>query len=93
MPPPQHTIAGKKWVKPKNPFVKANCDATLNLSIKSIGYGSIIQDSQGNALLIVCNTSNRLTTPLVAGAIALRKITMLCWELQLSKVIFEGECL
>lgn len=40
-------------------------------------------------IVFFCN----ITSPLLAKALALRKLMMVCWELQLPKVLLEGDCL
>lgn len=71
IPQPSHTVVAKKWEGPEEPFVRANWDAALNTSTNSTGLGSIVRDSNGNALVSICRIAINLTLSILAKTMTL----------------------
>lgn len=85
--------AAKQWIRPRETFVKAKWDAALNTNSNCIGVGCIIRVSKGNALVLICNPIKGLYSPPLAKALALRRVMLMCQDLQIRDIIFQEDCL
>lgn len=64
----------------------------LNQS-KKIGLGGVIRDADGEVDVAICLNQFVVQWLEVAEALALRKIMQICEDLDMIRVIFEGNCL
>ncbi|KAF5445267.1 hypothetical protein F2P56_034332 [Juglans regia] len=80
-----------KWVRPAADFVKVNCDTSLDLKNRRKGVRIISRNEEGEALLAVCDSRRNVQSPKVAESMALWKAMQICNELNIQKVIFEGD--
>lgn len=71
-----HKAANTRWRTLEEPYVKADWDAALNIVTNSTGLGGIIRDSNGEAMVTVCSSLRQTTSPLLAEALALRKLML-----------------
>ncbi|XP_042954550.1 uncharacterized protein LOC122290955 [Carya illinoinensis] len=79
------------WVKPSAEFVKVNWDASTDLKRRRMGMGVIMRDENADPLLAVCDSRSNILTAEVAECYALWKPLQVCSELNVQKVIFEGD--
>ncbi|XP_040988095.1 uncharacterized protein LOC121235763 [Juglans microcarpa x Juglans regia] len=83
-----------KWEKSKEREVKANWDAAVDVKIKKVAIGVVVRDLNGEVLACLCSCFINNSIPSVAeavGTVGLRRAALLCTELGLSNVIFEGD--
>lgn len=83
----------KGWLKPQENQVKANWDAALKVEANTTGMGGLHRDSNGEVLVFFCWCLPSKLKHILAEAAALRKAMIICQELNLANVIFEGDCL
>ncbi|XP_042969071.1 uncharacterized protein LOC122301753 [Carya illinoinensis] len=79
------------WVKPDAEFVKVNWDASLDMKVGKMGMGVIMRDENGDALLVVCDSRCYVQSAEVAECLALLKVMQVYSELNVQKVVFEGD--
>ncbi|XP_041007557.1 uncharacterized protein LOC121252140 [Juglans microcarpa x Juglans regia] len=80
-----------RWEKPESGCVNVNWDASLNLKERRMGAGIIVRDEKGKAIVVVCDQKANVDNPMVAECFALRMVVELCSELNIHKVVFEGD--
>ncbi|XP_018858999.2 uncharacterized protein LOC109020923 [Juglans regia] len=80
-----------RWIHPEADFVKVNWDASLIMKLSRMGMVMIIRDEDGETLLAACDSRRNVRTPEVAKCQALWKALQVCSDLNLQKVIFEGD--
>ncbi|XP_042972177.1 uncharacterized protein LOC122304128 [Carya illinoinensis] len=88
---PRSNLMQKTWKKPTRGIVKVNWDASLDQRKKRTGVGIIVRDEEGEALVAVCDQRQHVQNPTVTEGYALWKAMELCNELNIQKVIFEGD--
>lgn len=84
-------LTTKKWAKPLGGLLKCNWDVAINPT--TIGLGGIVWNSKGEVLATFYSNISVMLKPVVAEATALWKTMLICRELGLSEILFEGECL
>ncbi|XP_042950060.1 uncharacterized protein LOC122282171 [Carya illinoinensis] len=85
---PVHNAA---WTRPLAEFVKVNWDASLGLKRGKMGMGVIMRDENGEALLVACDNKLNVQSAEVAECHAIWKALKVCSDLNVHKVIFEGD--
>ncbi|KAF5471762.1 hypothetical protein F2P56_008532, partial [Juglans regia] len=80
-----------RWEKPRKGFVKANWDAAVERKQRKVGIGVVIRDEDGELLVAVEGQKFNTNQPAEAEAQALWKAMVICRDLRLEKVIFEGD--
>ncbi|XP_035547284.1 uncharacterized protein LOC118348864 [Juglans regia] len=80
-----------RWEKPRTGSVKANWDAAVDKKQRRVGLGVLIRDEDGKPLVAVEGQKDNVDHPVVAEAQALWKAMVICRDLRLEKVIFEGD--
>ncbi|XP_035546588.1 uncharacterized protein LOC118348634 [Juglans regia] len=80
-----------RWEKPRTGSVKANWDAAVDKKQRRVGLGVLIRDEDGKPLVAVEGQKDNVDHPAVAEAQALWKAMVICRDLRLEKVIFEGD--
>lgn len=84
----------KRWVGLQGHKLKINWDAIASsFTMNSTRLEGLIRDSAGEVLVSFCNSYAPMLEPKVAETMALRKSMSICWELGLSNILFEGDCL
>lgn len=73
--------------------VKANWNTTLKIEANTTGLGGLVSDSNGKVLVSFCCCLPSSLKPVLTEVAALRKVMVICQELNLSNVIFKGDCL
>ncbi|XP_042965403.1 uncharacterized protein LOC122299302 isoform X2 [Carya illinoinensis] len=79
------------WKKPARGIVKVNWAASLDQRMKRMGVGIIARDEEGETLVAVCDQRQHVQNPAIAEGYALWKAMELCNNLNIQKVIFEGD--
>lgn len=80
-----------RWLAPQNPQLKYNWDITSLVSYSSLG--GLIWDSKGEVILSFCSNHFPILDPTEAQVMTLRKAMQLCWKLNMSNIIYEGDYL
>ncbi|XP_040987702.1 uncharacterized protein LOC121235424 [Juglans microcarpa x Juglans regia] len=80
-----------KWQKLEADFVKVNWNASLDLKSKRMGMRIMIRDEKGEAMVAVCDQRKYVQNPTMAECHALWKALELCNDLNIQKVLFEGD--
>lgn len=80
-----------RWTAPIGSQLKFNWDAAI--SSNSSGLGGCIRDKEGEVILSFSCNLHSLLEPIIVEAMALRKVMLICKELNLSMIAFEGDCL
>lgn len=78
------------WVHSSGSYLKANWDGVLDLQNQDTGMGGIVHDSEGVVLVSTCNNLSHSTMPIIAEALAFRRMMILCKEMGLTHLNFEG---
>ncbi|KAF5452147.1 hypothetical protein F2P56_027178 [Juglans regia] len=84
-------IRNQVWKKPRQSFVKANWDAAVDQKERKMEIGIIIRDEEGEVLVVVEGQQRYVVQPAVAESYALWKAIEVCRDLNLERVIFEGD--
>lgn len=84
-------LRNQVWKKPRESYVKANWDASLNQKERKMGLGVIIRDEEGEVLVVVEGQQSNVDQPAVAESYALWKAMEVCRDLNMERVIFEGD--
>jgi ribonuclease HI len=79
------------WKPPDTGWHKANWDAAVGEKLGRTGLGVVIRDSHGDLLSARCATKQGSLEPSLAEAEAMLLSIQLCQELNISRVIFEGD--
>ncbi|XP_040987788.1 uncharacterized protein LOC121235507 [Juglans microcarpa x Juglans regia] len=82
---------GRGWKKPEGQLLKVNFDAAIKESTKKLGLGVIIRDCRGEVYAAACLTREASYGIFRAECIAMWEAMVLCEELGLGEVIFEGD--
>ncbi|KAF5447381.1 hypothetical protein F2P56_032936 [Juglans regia] len=82
-----------RWKVPIEDQVKVNWDAALKVNEGRMGIGVVMRDEHGDLLVSLCAQKRIVTSPLVAEFQALWRAMQLCADLNLLKVVFEGDAL
>lgn len=72
--------------------MKLNWDAAVDVQHNSTVIGGILRDSEGEEQMAFCNRLLSALSPALAEAMSLRKAMMLCKELGIPEMSFEGDC-
>ncbi|XP_035545959.1 uncharacterized protein LOC108997798 [Juglans regia] len=84
-------VGGKEWKKPIGSKLKANFDAAIDVSSKKLGIRVVIRDDRGE-LVAACSAIRVFNSvAFVVECYALWEAMVLCEELGLGTVIFEGD--
>lgn len=70
--------------------MKANWDGALDLQNQDTSMGGIVHDSEGVVVVSTCNNLSHSTMPIKAEALAFRRVMILCKEMDLTHLNFEG---
>ncbi|XP_041017867.1 uncharacterized protein LOC121260078 [Juglans microcarpa x Juglans regia] len=81
----------RKWETPSEGYIKANWDAALHEDVKEMGIGVIVWDCEGEVLVSLLAKRSFNSKPVLAECLALYRAMVLCHELSLCNVIFEGD--
>lgn len=81
-----------KGLSPRDLLIKTNWDADVNSSSQSVGLGGVVRNSVRAILVIVCSKLPTNLQPDTAEVCTLRKVMSMCWDLNLSNIVFEGDC-
>lgn len=57
------------------------------------GMGGVVWDFEGEVLASICSSVDHSTLPILAEALTLRKMMILCAEMGFTQLCFEGDCL
>ncbi|XP_042980158.1 uncharacterized protein LOC122310328 [Carya illinoinensis] len=79
------------WIRPTEDFVKVNWDASFDIKRGNMRMGVIMRDVNGEALLAACDRKFNVQSAEVAECYALWKALKGCSDLNVQKVIFEGD--
>jgi ribonuclease HI len=74
-------------------MVKANWDASVDLTLQRMGVGLIVRDGEGSVLAAMCTSVDFIIDPTVAEAMALWKAVSCCLDLGFSRIHLEGDAL
>lgn len=80
-----------RWLAPQGTLLKANWDTTTSSNV--FGFGGVIQDNEGEVILSLCSNQSFRLDSFVAKTMSFRKIMLICQELNLPNIVFEGDCL
>lgn len=80
-----------RWQATQALYLKLNWDAAVFNSAS--GFGGLVRDTEGEVILSFCSFHNANLDPTMAEAMTLRKAMQISWELYMSNIVFEGDCL
>ncbi|XP_042942660.1 uncharacterized protein LOC122276827 [Carya illinoinensis] len=82
-----------RWEAPAEDQVKVNWDAAVKLTEGGMGIGVVMRDEKRDVLVSLCSQKKYVRDPLVVEMQALWRAMKLCAELNMTRVIFEGDAL
>jgi ribonuclease HI len=87
------TIYGVRWSPPPEGTVYINCDAALFSSSRRMGLGVVIRNHIGQYVAACRELHEKVTTPEVVEAMALRRALSLAGDEGFSKIMVVSDCL
>lgn len=70
---------------------KANWDAAFDVKKNKMRIGIVIRDSRGEVIATLFNCEDHVTSQKIAEFNALRRALVLCAEIDIHAVVFEGD--
>lgn len=81
----------QRWRKPYGNRLKANFNATYDVTSQRMGAGIIVRDRNGEVMASMVVPINDVTSPFIAECYAMWKAIEICTRLGFREVILEGD--
>ena len=81
------------WQKPLGGTIKVNWDAPVDGRRMRIRMGTIVRDSEGSIIAMMCDTVDCIQDPATTKALAARSAVELSLSLGIQRIILEGDLL